>query len=444
MLNLADDWQETLTALHQARLPKETCRIAASNTFAVYYLPQLMQHLQTQYATINFVLEMNNSEEVVEKVEKHQVDFGFIEKPLITKGASREEIIQDQLVLAGDPANQNWLALGQLFGGPISDTMGRKLPLIVGNLLCVISGIICAYAPSIEILLLGRFLQGLTGSIGVVIAKAIARDFASGQELTKLFALLMMVNGLAPVLAPLIGGQLLLFTTWRVIFVILAIFSAILLAGSLLFRESLPKEKRVTGGVATATKNYITLIKDKRFLGQTLIQFFAFGGFFAYISGSSFVYQNIFQLSAQEFSYLFGINSCGIILASAISARLSNVITVRQLLTFALWQLTIGSLLFLIAMLFEWPLIPVTAILFFTVCTVSLFGSASFSMAMAKYGKMAGSASAVLGFASMFSAGIVSPLVGIGGEYTGIPMGTTMLVCSALSLLCLYGLVEKD
>jgi len=207
---------------------------------------------------------------------------------------------------------------------------------------------------------------------------------------------------------------------------------------------SLPKEKRVTGGVATATKNYITLIKDKRFLGQTLIQFFAFGGFFAYISGSSFVYQNIFQLSAQEFSYLFGINSCGIILASAISARLSNVITVRQLLTFALWQLTIGSLLFLIAMLFEWPLIPVTAILFFTVCTVSLFGSASFSMAMAKYGKMAGSASAVLGFASMFSAGIVSPLVGIGGEYTGIPMGITMLVCAVLSLLCLYGLVEKD
>nr|WP_298714553.1 hypothetical protein [uncultured Veillonella sp.] len=95
-------------------------------------------------------------------------------------------------------------------------------------------------------------------------------------------------------------------------------------------------------------------------------------------------------------------------------------------------------------MLFEWPLIPVTSILFFTVCTVSLFGSASFSMAMAKYGKMAGSASAVLGFASMFSAGIVSPLVGIGGEYTGVPMGITMLVCALLSLLCLYSLVGKE
>ena len=336
------------------------------------------------------------------------------------------------------------IALGQLLGGPISDTMGRKLPLIIGNLLCVISGIICAYAPSIEILLLGRFLQGLTGSVGVVISKAIARDFASGQELTKLFALLMMVNGLAPVLAPLVGGQLLLFTTWRVIFVILAVFSTILLVGSLLFRESLPKEKRITGGVNVAVKNYITLIKDKRFLGQTLIQLFAFGGFFAYISGSSFVYQNIFNLSAQEFSYFFGINSCGIILASAISGRISNVITSKQLLTFSLWQLTIGSLLFLVAMIFEWSLIPVTTILFFTVCTVSLFGSASFSMAMTNYGKMAGSASAILGFASMFSAGIVSPLVGIGGDHTGIPMGITMLVCAVLSLLCLYGLVEKE
>lgn len=336
------------------------------------------------------------------------------------------------------------VALGQLFGGPISDTMGRKLPLIIGNLLCVISGIICAYAPSIEILLLGRFLQGLTGSVGVVISKAIARDFASGQELTKLFALLMMVNGLAPVLAPLVGGQLLLFTTWRVIFVILAVFSAILLVGSLIFRESLPKEKRVTGGVDVALKNYITLIKDRRFLGQTLIQLFAFGGFFAYISGSSFVYQNIFNLSAQEFSYFFGINSCGIILASAISGRVSNIITSRQLLTFSLWQLTISSLLFLIAMIFEWSLMPVTTILFFAVCTVSLFGSASFSMAMTNYGKMAGSASAILGFASMFSAGIVSPLVGIGGDHTGIPMGITMLVCAVLSLLCLYVLVKKE
>lgn len=160
------------------------------------------------------------------------------------------------------------VALGQLFGGPISDTMGRKLPLITGNLLCVISSIICAYAPSIEILLLGRFLQGLTGSVGVVIAKAIARDFAFGQELTKLFALLMMVNGLAPVIAPLIGGQLLLFTTWRVIFVILAIFSATLLVGSLLFRESLPKENALQVALQLLQRTTLRLLKISDSLGK--------------------------------------------------------------------------------------------------------------------------------------------------------------------------------
>ena len=160
------------------------------------------------------------------------------------------------------------VALGQLFGGPISDTMGRKLPLITGNLLCVISSIICAYAPSIEILLLGRFLQGLTGSVGVVIAKAIARDFAFGQELTKLFALLMMVNGLAPVIAPLIGGQLLLFTTWRVIFVILAIFSAILLAGSLLFVKAYLKKNALQVALQLLQRTTLRLLKISDSLGK--------------------------------------------------------------------------------------------------------------------------------------------------------------------------------
>ena len=128
------------------------------------------------------------------------------------------------------------IALGQLFAGPISDVLGRKKPLIVGNLLCVVATIVCAYAPNIEVLLLGRFLQGVTGSFGVVISKAIARDHASGPALIKLLASLMMVNGLAPVIAPLLGGQILIYETWRFIFVVLAGFSLVLLIGSVLFR----------------------------------------------------------------------------------------------------------------------------------------------------------------------------------------------------------------
>lgn len=230
------------------------------------------------------------------------------------------------------------LAIGNLIGGPISDMFGRKMPLILGNLLCVASSILCAMAPSVELLLVGRFLQGLTGAFSVVISKAIARDYAKGPALIKLFATLMMVNGLAPVIAPLIGGQLLLFTTWRVIFVILAIFSTILMIWSMIYKETLPPENRIDGGLTTSFKVYAQLLRDPAFLGQSLIQFFAFGAFFAYITGSSFVYQNIYGLNAQQFSYMFGINSCGIIAAGAISGRLSNVITDSQLLRFSLFQ----------------------------------------------------------------------------------------------------------
>lgn len=336
------------------------------------------------------------------------------------------------------------IAIGQLIGGPLSDSFGRKKPLIIGNILCVIASILCAIAPNIEILLVARFLQGLTGSIGVVIAKAISRDLASGKELMRLMSLLMLVNGLAPVIAPLIGGQLLLFSTWRFIFIILAVFSAVLLIGSFIFTESLPSEKRISGGIATAFKNYGALLKDSSFLGQSLVQLFAFGAFFAYISGSSFVYQNIFNLSAQEFSYMFGINSCGIILASIISAKVSNVVKIKTILHTSLLQLTIGSILFLCAMYFNWSFIITSVILFFTVCTVSVFGSTGFSMAMAKYGHQAGSASAILGFAGMFSAGFVSPLVGIGGSHTGIPMGIVMVVCAVLALVCFYTMIKED
>lgn len=335
------------------------------------------------------------------------------------------------------------IAIGQLIGGPLSDSFGRKKPLIIGNFLCVISSILCAYAPNIEVLLIARFLQGLTGSIGVVIAKAISRDYATGKELMRLMSLLMLVNGLAPVIAPLIGGHILLFSTWRFIFIILAIFSIILFIGSLTFSESLSPEKRISGGITMAFKNYSTLLKDINFLGQSLVQLFAFGAFFAYITGSSFIYQNIFNLSAQQFSYMFGLNSCGIILASVLSAKASNIIKIKTILNTSLWQLTIGSLLFLSAMYFNWSFIITSIILFCTVCTVSIFGSAGFSMAMAKYGHQAGSASAILGFASMFSAGIVSPLVGIGGSHTGIPMGIVMVICSALALVCFYTLIKE-
>lgn len=334
------------------------------------------------------------------------------------------------------------IAIGQIIGGPLSDAYGRKNPLIIGNLLCLLASIVCGMSNSIELLLIARFMQGLTGSIGIVVAKAIARDYASGQTLTKLLALLMMVNGLAPVIAPLIGGQLLNYFSWRMAFYVIAFFCAIMLIGSIIFKDSLPKEKRIIGGLPKAIESFKILLQDKGFVGQCLIQWFAFGAFFAYISGSAFVYQNVFHLSAQTFSYVFGINSFSIIVTGAISGRLSNTVSNYHMLSFSLWQFAIASLLVLICLMLDAPFILTTILILLAVCTISVWGSASFSMALRKHGKIAGAASALIGFFSMAAAGIMAPFVGIGGQYTGIPMAFIMTFGAIAALLSFYCIVR--
>ncbi len=336
------------------------------------------------------------------------------------------------------------MALGQVLGGPISDGIGRKIPLYVGNIFCLVASLLCAFATSIEMLLFARFMQGLTGSISIVVAKAIARDLTSGQELTKLYAALMMVNGLAPALSPVIGGTILLFGTWRLIFVTLAIICFVLTVGTFLFKESLPVEKRISGGLAATFKSFRILGKDKGFVGQCLIQWFTFGAFFAYISGSSFVFQNVYHLSALGFSYIFGLNSCAIILAGYVNSKLAHVFPTIKMLEWSLWQFAIGGTLFLVAMLMEAPLIVTCVILLLAICTVSVYGAASFSMALSNHGKMAGGASALLGFFSMASAGATAPLVGIAGSDTGVPMGIIMTISAALALVSFYTLVVPE
>lgn len=335
------------------------------------------------------------------------------------------------------------IAIGQLFGGPISDIIGRKKPLIIGNILCALATFACASAQSIEFLLAARFLAGFTGSIGVVVAKAVSRDLASGKELVKLLSLLMMVNGLAPVIAPLMGGQVLALTTWRVVFLILGVFSLILLLGSFIFKETLPLKERQKDGFQSVTRAYKQLLGDKHFLGQCLIQGFSFGAFFSYISGSAFVFQNIFGLNAQHFSYLFGINSLGIVIAAALGGRASNVISERSLLQFVLWQLAIGSITFLLAMLVQAPILIVAITLFIAATSIANLGSSSFSLALRDHGKIAGSASAILGFFSMIFGALMAPIVGIQGDHTAIPMAITMITCTAIALIAYYLLVHR-
>lgn len=335
------------------------------------------------------------------------------------------------------------IAIGQLFGGPISDIFGRKRPLIIGNLLCALATLACALSQSIEGLLFARFLAGFMGSIGVVISKAVARDLANGKALAKLLSLLMVVNGLAPVVAPLIGGQILVFGSWRLVFIVLTMIAVMLFLMSLVYKETLPPDRRQSKDLNSVMVAYQTLFRDRQFMGQCLVQGFGFEAFFAYISGSAFVYQNIYGLDAQTFSYVFGINSLGIVIASSLGGRASNVVSSKHMLQFALWQLGLGSLLFLLAIKLEAPFILVAISLFIAATSISNISAFSFSLALKDHGKIAGAASALLGFFSMIFAGLMAPIIGIQGDHNAIPMAITMVVCIAIALLALYGLVLR-
>ena len=318
------------------------------------------------------------------------------------------------------------MALGQIFAGPVSDYYGRKKPLIIGMTAFTVATIGCVLAENIMAFLCFRFVMGFAGASGIVVSKAIARDVCEGPELTRFFAMLMMVNGLAPIIAPVIGGQILLFTTWRGVFVTLVAIGFVLLLATLAYKETLSPEKRLAGLKASFAK-FPQLLKNRYFLGHCLLQCFAFGGFFAYISGSPFVFQNIFQVSPQAYSLIFGGIGVGLLVAGALPARLAGRVPDEKMLQTAMLISFFGSVLLFVGFWFEVGLAVILPILFFTITPLSVLGASSFSLALSRQGKNAGTASALLGFSSMILGGCMMPLVGIAGEHTAIPMCVMMI-----------------
>ena len=318
------------------------------------------------------------------------------------------------------------MALGQIFAGPVSDYYGRKKPLIIGMVAFTAATFGCVLAENIMAFLCFRFVMGFAGASGIVVAKAIARDVCEGPELTRFFALLMMVNGLAPIIAPVIGGQILLFTTWRGVFVTLVAIGLVLLLATLVYKETLSPEKRLAGIRASFAK-FPRLLKNRYFLGHCLLQCFVFGGFFAYLSGSSFVFQNIFQVSPQVYSLIFGGIGGGLLVAGALPARLAGRVPDEKMLQTAILVSLSGSALLFLGFWFEVGLAVILPILFFTITPLSVLGASSFSLALSRQGKNAGTASALLGFSSMILGGCMMPLVGIAGEHTAIPMCVMMI-----------------
>lgn len=338
-------------------------------------------------------------------------------------------------------ASMTGMALGQVAVGPISDDKGRRLPLMVGMAIFTLSTVGCIWSSSVQVFLGFRFIQGCAGGAGIVLSRAIARDICKGSALTRLFAMLMLVNGIAPILAPVIGGQILRFAPWEGIFVLIALIGLVLTASAGIMHETLPMRRRVSGGMTASLKAFAALFQQPYFMGHCIMQCFSFAAFFSYISGSSFVFQNVYGVSAQTFSYIFGVNGIGLMIAGAVTGRMTGRVADWKLLCGALLMAAAGSVLLLASFWWELPLPAVIVLLFLTVSPLSMMGTSSFSMAMQDQGRSAGSASALIGFFSMISGAVMAPVVGIAGDHTAIPMGIVMVIGEIGALLTFYALI---
>jgi len=325
------------------------------------------------------------------------------------------------------------LALGQLFVGPLSDARGRRRPLLIGMTLYTAASVLCALAPSIWLLIPLRLVQGAAGGAGMVIATAAVRDRGeNGTATARLFATLMVVNGIAPIAAPVIGGQLLHWTTWRGVFLVLAGIGAALLAASVfLFSESHPAERRRSGGGPRALLPvYRRLLRDRVFVGCLLGNGLALGGMFGYISGSPFVLQDIHGLTAQQYSLVFAANGTGIVLGSQASRVLVGRFSARSLMLAGLTG-GIGVLLSVLAGAGLGALLPM---LFLNVACLGLVLPNAGALGLAKHGDAAGAAASLLGPTPYVLGALASPLVGLGGRHDAAPMGVVIALFDALAL----------
>ena len=325
------------------------------------------------------------------------------------------------------------LALGQLLYGPVSDALGRRRPLYAGLAAYAAASALCVVAPSVTVLTGLRLVQGLGGAAGIVIARAVVRDLYSGVAAARFFSLLMLVTGLAPMLAPLAGAQVLRFTSWQGVFVVLSGYGLVLLVGvALALPETLPMERRRRGGLRHTLRTFRGLSRDRTFLGYALGGGLVFAAMFAYISGSSFVTQEIYGVSPQVFGLIFGVNALGIVLASQVNSALLGRVAPGTLLAVALAVHLAGGLGVLAAVAsgshrLVWLLPP----LFLTVAMVGVVLPNTTALALAGHPKAAGSASALLGLGQFVFGAAAAPLVGLGGRGTALPMG---IVIASLGL----------
>ena len=327
------------------------------------------------------------------------------------------------------------LALGQVLVGPLSDITGRKKPLIIVLIVYAIASLLCAFADHIVLLIVLRFIQGASGGAGAVISRAISSDMYQGKALTKFLSMLMLVNGLAPILAPVVGGVILSFSTWHMVFYILAGYGVLMVMLSLPLEETLPTEARREGAFAVIVHDFKALFRNRRFLIMLLLQSLTYGVLFSYISASPFITQKIFHLSAQQFSYMFAANGVGLIIASQLTAKLIDRYDEFTILKWGQLVQLIGMLLTAAVLLLHLPVWLLFIAFFLLIAPVSMIGTTGFSIAMQVQQQGAGSASSILGLMQFMIGALLSPLVGLMGETSVLPFIVIIFICTVTAQL---------
>ncbi len=334
------------------------------------------------------------------------------------------------MVQMGLTSSMLGLAFGQLIFGPLSDKLGRRRPLIVSMLLFVLATLLCIFAPTIEIFVALRFLQGIAASGGIVISRSIATDKFKTKNLTKALAIIGAINGIAPIAAPVLGGMMLKALGWQGIFEILLVIGLVLLGCCFYFQESLSTQRRSSARLSQIFANFKKVLKNKKYLYFTLEQSFALAILFAYIASSPFIIQNHYGFSAFAFSLFFGANAICIGVGAAFAAKMSSAqkaIRGSVLgINLCAWGLMIALPLDTSIVIFEGLLLVLCFMLgmSFTVATATAMDAAR---------AQAGTASALLGALGFLFGSIVSPLVGLGNIM--IATGVVLIVCAALTAL---------
>jgi MFS transporter, DHA1 family, multidrug resistance protein len=328
------------------------------------------------------------------------------------------------------------LGVGQVIAGPLSDARGRRRPLLAGIMAYTASSVACAISPSVGVLVGMRLVQGMAGSVGIVIARAIVRDLSGGTVAARLFGVLMGITGVVPVAAPLIGGQVLLVTSWRGVFIVLAAIGLPLAgATAVMLPETLPLDARHGGGLRGVLRRFGALLRDRRYLPYALAFSLSFAAMFAYIAGSSFVLENIYGISPQLFSVIFAINAAGLITLSLVGSRVVGRRGSAWLLRRGLMGTAAASIAALLVTAAHAGLGALLVCFFALLCANGIVLPNGTASAMAAQSGSLGAASALLGLGQFGSGALVAPLVGVGGSHDALPMAIVIATAGAAALL---------